>query len=322
MNRCSLVSILIPCYNAAPYVEAAVQSALDQTWPNKEIVVVNDGSTDCSGEILERLRGRGVTVIHQQNLGQSAAANRAFRESKGEYVKFLDADDLLETNTVELQMQRLDGSETIVASCEWGRFYHDNTSTFQLNPQSTWRDMEATDWLVEAWHDARPMMQCALWLIPRSVLNASGGWDERLSLINDFEFFSRVLCHSSEVRFTPEARLLYRSGVSGSLSGTRTRQAAESAFRALTCGTGHLLKKRQDAAARRSCANMLQDFIYTFYPGYRDLRQKISTRVHDLGGSDLPPDGSPRFNQLRRLVGWKAARILQKMVPRVRRLIE
>src|SRR5207249_11804980 len=140
--------------------------------------------------------------------------------------------------------------------------------------------------LVAAWRDAPPMLQCALGLIPRAILKASGGWDERLSLINDFEFFARVLCHSSEVRFTAGARLFYRSGLSGSLSGTRSPRAAESAFRSLMLGTAHLLAKRQDAAARCSCANVLQDFIYTFFPDHRDLRLQIAARVKELGGSD------------------------------------
>src|ERR1700733_5063516 len=99
-----LVSILMPCYNAEKYVAAAVQSALDQTWPNKEIIVVNDGSTDGSAEILEPYRNKGVKVFHQENRGQCAAANGAFRKSTGQFIKFFDADDLLEPETVRLQM--------------------------------------------------------------------------------------------------------------------------------------------------------------------------------------------------------------------------
>jgi glycosyltransferase involved in cell wall biosynthesis len=310
-NR-NLVSILIPCFNAAPYVAATLHSALQQTWREKEIIVVNDGSTDRSGEILDGLRDSRITVIHQDNRGQCAAANRAVQASAGDYVKFFDADDLLEPTTVELQMERLAGSESAVASCEWGRFYNDDVSTFQLDPQTVWRDMESTDWLVEAWRGARPMMQCALWLIPRTVLDGAGSWDESLSLINDFEFFTRVLCQSSEVRFTRGARLYYRSGLQGSLSGQKSRKAVESAFRSLTRGTSHLLARRSDPAARIACANILQDFIYTCYPEHADLRVILESRIQELGGSHLSPDGPPRFQQLRRLVGWKAARRVQR----------
>lgn len=306
----------MPCHNAARYVGAALDSALAQTWPNLEIIVVNDGSTDGSGEILADYESRGVKVFHQTNRGQCAAANRAYREANGEYIKFFDADDLLSPDFITKQMARLDGRTDAVASAEWGRFRDDDLSNFKLNPQSVWRDMEATDWLVEAWADARPMMQCALWLIPRQVLERSGGWDEELSLINDFEFFSRVLCHSEKVVFTPEATLYYRSGLSGSLSGQKSLKAVESAFHSLLKGTSHLLMRRDDPCARVSCANMLQDFIFTFYPDYRVLMERMEERITNLGGSNVRPDGPPNFHRLRKWIGWKNARRIQKVLSR------
>jgi glycosyltransferase involved in cell wall biosynthesis len=307
-----LVSVLIPCFNAAPFLRPALDSVLSQTWPAKEVIVVDDASTDGSGAMLDSsYRQHGVIVIHERCGSASAARNRAFRESRGDYVKFFDADDLLDARTIELQMQRLGDSDSAVATCEWGRFYKDDLSTFKLNRQGVWRDMAATDWLVESWVDARPMMQPGLFLVPRPLLERSGLWDETLSLIDDFEFFARVLCHSSEVRFAPGARLYYRSGIKGSLSGVKTPKAAASAFQSLTLGAGHVLNKRQDSAARRSCANVLQDFIYTFYPAHRDLRQQIAARVRELGGSDLAADGSPAFKRLQQFAGWKVARLVQ-----------
>ena len=313
MSHQPLVSICIPCHNAAPYVGAALDSVLVQTWKNLEIIVVNDGSTDGSAEVLEHYKERGIRVIHQENRGQCAAANRAFAESTGDYIKFFDADDLISPEMIEKQMGRLAGRTDAVALSEWGRF-HGDLGTFKSNPQSVWRDMEPSEWLVEAWHDARPMMQCALWLIPRPILVQCGGWDEELSLINDFEFFARVLCHSKEVLFTPEAVLYYRSGLSGSLSGQKSRRAVESQYHSLLRGTGHLLAVRQDPAAKLSSANMLQDFIYTYYPDHADLGAKLARRVLELGGSDLSPDGPPRFLALQRIIGWKAAKRIQKLL--------
>lgn len=304
----------MPCYNAAAYISAALDSALAQTWPDIEIIAVNDGSTDITPEILEHYRAKGVRVIHQQNRGQCAAANLAWKEATGEYIKFFDADDLLSPDMIAKQVAKLNGRTDSVASAEWGRFHGDDFSSFSPNPQDVWRDMPATDWLVETWNDARPMMQCALWLIPREILETCGGWDEELSLINDFEFFARVLCHAEDVIFTPDAILYYRSGISGSLSGRKSRKAVESAYHSLIRGTGHLLKKRNDAAARLSCANVLQDFIYTYYPDHKDLIREITGRVEELGGSDLGPDGPPRFKKLQRFIGWKAARRVQHFV--------
>ncbi len=308
-----LVSVLVTCFNTERYVADALDSVLASTWTNLEVIAVNDGSTDGSGRILDSFKNRGVVVVHQENRGQCAAANRAFAVCKGDYIKFFDSDDLLSPEMVEFQMARLNGSTTAVASAEWGRFYGDDLDSFRLNPQDVWRDVGALDWLVESWMDARPMMQAALWLIPRPVLERSGLWDESLTLINDFEFFARVLCHASDVRFTPGAPLYYRSGLSNSLSGRKDRKAVESAFRSLMEGTAHVLAKRSDETARLACANMLQDFVYTYYPEHSDLIERIGRRVHELGGADLAPSGPPRFEQLRRVVGWKVARRIQRL---------
>jgi glycosyltransferase involved in cell wall biosynthesis len=312
-----LVSILIPCYNAAPYVAEAITSALAQSWSSKEIIVVDDGSSDESVAVARRFEDQGIIILSQSNSGASAARNRAFAASRGEYVKFFDADDVLHPGLIEAQMVRLIGNTTAVASAQWGRFYRDDISTFQLNPQSVWRDMDSRDWLVEAWMDARPMMQPALFLIPRTLIECSGGWNERLSLIDDFEFFTRLLCHASEVRFASDAPVYYRSGIRQSLSGQRSRKTIESACESLLLGTGYLLANRNDARARRACANILQDFVYTYYPDHADLRAKVANRVEELGGSDLPASGPRRFEQLRDILGWRLARRIQQLAYRM-----
>ncbi len=308
----SLVSVCIPCHNAVRYVGAALDSVLAQTWSNVEIIVVNDGSTDGSDQVLAAYEKRGIRVIKEVCGSASKARNRALREATGDYIKFFDADDLLNPPFISLQMQRLDGRQDAVAFSEWGRFYGDDLTTFKSNPQSVWRDMDAKDWLVEAWRHARPMMQPGMFLIPRSLLESSGGWDEELTLIDDFEFFSRLLCNASEVLFTSGAVLQYRSGLAGSLSGQKSRMAVESAFKALTRGVDGLLRCRDDAEARRSSANLFQDFIYTYYPAHADLRQECARRVVELGGSELEPEGSPKFRLLRSVVGWRLAKRVQE----------
>jgi hypothetical protein len=78
-------------------------------------------------------------------------------------------------------------------------------------------------------------------------------------------------------------------------------------------GAAHLLARRDDAATRRAGANLLQDFIYTYYPDHADLRARVQARIEELGGSDLPPSGPPRFESLARLVGWRLARRVQRL---------
>src|ERR1700674_3068386 len=90
-----MVSILISAYNAEEWIGYTLQSAVAQTWPRKEIIVVDDGSTDRTAEIARRFASKGVTVVSTENRGLSAGQNHAYRLSKGNYIQYLDADDLL-----------------------------------------------------------------------------------------------------------------------------------------------------------------------------------------------------------------------------------
>ena len=90
-----LVSILIPAYNAAPWIRQAIESALAQSWPRTEIIVVDDGSTDGTREQAAGFVRHGVQVLQQDNKGAAAARNRAMAAAEGDFLQFLDADDLL-----------------------------------------------------------------------------------------------------------------------------------------------------------------------------------------------------------------------------------
>jgi len=99
-----LVSILIPAYNAEPWMADTIQSALGQTWSNKEIIVVDDGSTDQTLSVARHFASKTVSVVTQENLGASAARNRAIELSQGDYIQWLDADDLLSPDKIAKQM--------------------------------------------------------------------------------------------------------------------------------------------------------------------------------------------------------------------------
>ena len=88
------VSIMMPVFNGEKYVESAIQSILDQTYQNWELIVVNDGSTDQTPTILEKLQDQRIIIIHQKNQGEAVARNTALKSMNGEFLSFLDADDL------------------------------------------------------------------------------------------------------------------------------------------------------------------------------------------------------------------------------------
>ena len=142
-----LVSVLIPCYNAGRWIGETLESVLAQTWANMEIIVVNDGSTDDSRSILDDYLSRGVNVIDQPNRGQTAALNRCLSAAHGEFIQYLDADDLLASDKIELQMLRLVDKPDCIASAEWARF-REEPATAEFAPHETWQDLNPVDWLV------------------------------------------------------------------------------------------------------------------------------------------------------------------------------
>lgn len=112
------ISVVIPCYNAAPFLAAAIDSTLGQTSPPLEVIVVDDGSTDDSARIAQEY-GPPVRVIRQTNQGESAARNRGIAAARGDWVAFLDADDLWVPTKLERQIDAIRGAAPEVV-CVYG----------------------------------------------------------------------------------------------------------------------------------------------------------------------------------------------------------
>lgn len=109
----SKISVIIPNYNYGHYLDQAIQSVLKQSYRDLELIVINNGSTDNSLEILNQYSGQ-IRIIDQPNLGQSGARNTGLSISQGEYIAFLDADDFWESNKLESQIMLLSDSVQLV----------------------------------------------------------------------------------------------------------------------------------------------------------------------------------------------------------------
>lgn len=304
-----LVSILIPCYNSEKYLAETVKSALAQTWQNKEIIIVDDGSTDNSLAVAKSFESPIVKVISQTNRGASASRNRALQESRGDFIQYLDADDLLAPNKIKLQIELLGTDTHFVASGEWARFYQQPTEALFV-PQPLWKDLSPVDWLVCAW-ERHWMMHPAAWLIPRQISDEAGVWNESLSLNDDGEYFCRIVLSSQEVKFCQGAKTYYRSGNENSLSQFKSEKAKRSEFLSLDLATNHLLAKENSLRTRQVCATVWQRFIYEAYPDVPELTRQAAAKVKELGGSNLQPTGGSMFHLLSQFVGWQKAKKLQ-----------
>ena len=205
-----LVSILIPAYNAERWIAETMLSALGQTWPNKEIILVDAGSTDQTVRVAQQFACKTVSIVSQKNQGAAAARNKAFSFCSGDYIQWLDADDILAPDKISRQMEFAEScaNKRILLSSEWGHFLF-RTSRAKFTPTALWDDLPPVEWL-RLKMEKNTWMQPDSWLVSRELTEAAGPWDERLSLDDEGEYFCRVLIKSDGVKFIRGAKTFYR----------------------------------------------------------------------------------------------------------------
>lgn len=313
-----LVSVLIPCYNVEKYIGETLDSVGRQTWPNIEIIIVDDGSQDKSVREIEHFRGRRLRLLRQRNRGASAARNVAIAASSGDYVQFLDADDILHEEKIEVQVARLQTLPArTVASCQWASF-RDNPRDAKFRQEPVWGDMSGKEFLIRSWNGGGMMAPLA-WMTPRSVIEAAGPWDETLSLNDDGEYFTRVVLASRGITFCHNAMGYYRASPLPSLSKRRDLKAMESGYKSIVLSCAALLRADCSKEARRACATQFQRFAYNAYLSASSLTRAAEHDARILGGTDFRCPGGPVFQRLSTIIGWKTALKLQQVAYRFNR---
>lgn len=280
-------------------------SALQQTWPAVEVIVADDGSTDDSLAIARRHACDRVQVLALPHRGACAARNAARQASRGEFLQYLDADDLLLPDKIERQMRRFErvGGAPVLLAAEWSRFTV-SPAEARLVPDALWQDLDPVTWQTLAL-EGNLMMHPAAWLVARELSDAAGEWDETLTLNDDGEYFARVRFASSRIQFCPGARSLYRSGRPDSLSAPNSRTALQSAFHSHELIHALLLRHDGSERARRACADGWMHFAYAATGVASDLALEASRQAQALGGSRLEPPGGRLFRLACRLFGWR-----------------
>jgi glycosyltransferase involved in cell wall biosynthesis len=319
--RLPLVSILVPSYNSKAFLNDCLESALGQTYPRVETVVVDDGSNDGSLELACGFRSRGVRVIVQENRGQPSALNAAFGAANGEVFQYLDSDDVLHPRKIEVQMSRLLCADPMaMASGAWARF-RSSLSSSVFEPEGVWQDLSPVDWLVQSWSGGG-MMHVAGWLIPRRVVEAAGPWVDSLRWAAnvDADFFTRTLLASTRCLFCSEARSYYRT-VPGSQSSLKSRKNLEASLSVLIRIGEALLLRENSVRTREAFADQLQRFVYSAYPDSRDLVSLAETRIRELGGSQLSYAGGTVTLGVAKWLGWKPAGRFRQVADAVRRAV-
>lgn len=222
IRRSGLISVIIPCFNAGNYIEEAVQSAINQSYANVELLVVDDGSTDRSREILTSLaadHGDRMTILHQNNKGPYPARNLALRHARGEYIAFLDADDYWRLDCLEKLHSALVSSDAVLAYCGWQNIGLDGPASKPYIPP----DYEFESKLESFLSGASPWPIHAA-LIRRDILETAGGFSEEYPTCMDYDLWLRVAI-SNPIKRVGEVLAFYRHHSNGQITSKQWRQA-------------------------------------------------------------------------------------------------
>ena len=311
-----LVSILVPCFNSSRFLAETIESARMQSWSRTEIIIIDDGSTDGSLELAKRYSSAKVKVVGQKNRGACAARNRAFDYAQGDYIQWLDADDLLHPDKIRLQVEALRseklGSRTL-ATGPFGLFLR-RVWKAEFLSTPLWQDLEPIDWIVNKFN-SYTWMNPATWLLSRALAEAAGPWDEFLARDQDGEYICRVVSRSDYVRFVSEATSFYRLSGSSSVSKTFSREAYESIWKSTRSCITYLLTMEESERTRTACLKYLQSWYPHFYPEHPDLMEQISLMARELGGSVQKAELRGRYKLLVRLLGARKAKRISRSLP-------
>ena len=314
-----LVSILVPAYNAQQWIADTLESALAQTWPKKEIIVVDDGSSDQTLQIAKQFASKTVRIVTQPNQGASVARNTAFSLCQGDYIQWLDADDLLDPQKVEKQVRKLDDcpSRRTLLSGAWGYFIYRKRKA-RFSPTPLWSDLTPLEWMVRKMGN-NLHMQTDNWLVSRELSEAAGLWDPRLWKNNDGEYFCRVMLASDGIRFVPDAKSYYRAAGFKSVSYIGgSNKKLKSLLLSMKLHMRYLRSMEDSERTRLACVNYIRTRLPACYPYRLDLVEELNQIILELGGDVEEPRLSWKYNWIAKLFGWRVGWHAHRLLPKLK----
>ena len=309
-----LISICMPAYNAELYIAEAIRSVIDQTYKNWELIIVNDGSTDHTQDIVAEFEiNKRINSFVITNGGAARARNIAYNHCRGDYILFFDADDILSLNFLQTQLAKALANPDASVLADWGRFYNNESATVAVEPVM-YSELAFDEWINDYWYNGNPMTNPGRALLPKTLIEKAGLWNESLSLNDDLEFFTRIMLHAKKIIFNHEAVLAYRSGVSG-LSSHIGKDAFNSLFISIELSLKMALNRYGNRdMVRKSCANMWQGFIYDVYPLHPDLIKKAQGHLSKLPAPSIAYPCGGYTKLLVNVFGWKMAKKIKQII--------
>lgn len=316
-----VVSIVIPAYNAGLYIAETLDSVIRQSYPNLEIFVVDDGSSDNTVAVARQYASAGLMVFEQKNSGACVARNLGLSKSAGKYIQFLDADDVLSPDKIEAQVEVLEKNPGFLGVSSSVHFMNgEDYLKMEPREESYWiHDTDdPVDFLIRLYggDGERWMVQTSAWLTPRTITDKIGPWDDRLLLDQDGEYFARAVLASNGIRTTGGINYYRRFFHGSSISGKATRKEnLQSALLALNLKAEYLGKHTRSDRYLQAMATLYLEIAINAYPRFPDLVKICEDLAAKTGKKPVVPVlGGKLVEVTRQLFGWKAAKYFRNSI--------
>ena len=316
------VSVIIPCFNSLQFIKETLDSVLKQSYPNIEIIVIDDNSTDGSFEYLQTMENENFQFVKNKSKGACAARNYGFELSSGDYIQFLDADDLLSVDKIEAQVKALKNQKNSIAVCNTKHFY----STIEYG-KITDKDYLFTTFNTKSFllnlygaNNLPNMIQTSAWLTPRGLITIAGPWDESLSKDQDGEFFCRVVAKADQVIYVPKVLNYYRKHILGqNIANQKQRKHLESQLKATNSKIIQLKSLEHTDDFKSAFSLQYKLIAIDAFPEFKDLSKKAMANCTALGGNDhLPILGGKIIEMVKKVLGWQHAKSLSYWVHKIK----
>jgi glycosyltransferase involved in cell wall biosynthesis len=305
------VSIIIPVYNSEKYIQACINSCIQQTYQNLEIIVVNDGSTDQSEGVILTIDDPRLIYIKILNGGAAEARNAGLKIASGKLIQFLDSDDMLEREKINAQvlMYQLHGDDFLY-SANMGTVSGDiriKDEGYELYE----KDFTAQEYYETLLRQFGKYMTTGVWLVPKKLIDGTYGWDKLAGFNDDGEYIMRIILQSKGIKFCKAALFYYRRDVPDSLSKSLTSKNVYSTWLYSYSSYVSNFKKTFELPVASELGWMALSVYYTeSYPHHPELLTECLRQMKALGFKKPYAHGGALFVKVAKVVGvFNALRI-------------
>ncbi|MGV8815436.1 MAG: glycosyltransferase family 2 protein [Gelidibacter sp.] len=314
----NLVSVIIPNYNSIEFIKETLDSVFNQSYPNIEVIVVDDSSTDSSLAYLESIEANNF--ILKRNIGKGACAARNFgiQLASGGFIQFLDSDDIISEDKIKKQMALLKESPKKIAVCRTKHFTETVANGVITGDDFLYTTDDVAGFLLNLYgaNGTFQSVQTSAWLTPKSIIEKGGLWDETLKKDQDGEFFCRMVMASEGVLFEPKGLNYYRKHPFGTnIANQKQEIHFDSQLRALNSKMDQLGVVKDTDSYRKAMALQYKIIAIGAYPEHKTIYKIAIDTAKRLGGSTYEPVlGGKIIEIIKHIFGWRTAKSFSTFV--------